>query len=104
MGKRRFDPDGQTPVLDWYAGAFPTDVWAIDAMNKSCTFQDVYECLYVGGNVYALLGADDSIVRERVFEQLAKMMGCDYNYIYDQWMRHERVTDLVIYDMNGLKF
>ena len=28
----------------------------------------------------------DSLVRERVFDKLAEIMGVDYNYIYEQWL------------------
>jgi hypothetical protein len=103
--KKRIDCNGQTRVRDWYAGAFPTDEWAIDGMNRIVTFQDVYECLCCRYNVYSVLGVSDSIVRERVFDKLATLMGCNYDYVYYQWLKTERPLGMqLVGDMNGLKF
>lgn len=101
-----FQFDGQSKVADWYAVAFPNDEWGNEMMNKGLLFQDVFECLQVGFNIYALLGAGDSIVRERVFDALATLMGCDYEHIYYQWRDHskEPLGMQVVRDMTGLRF
>ena len=83
-----FQFDGQSKVADWYAVAFPNDEWGNEMMNKGITFQDVFECLQVGFNIYALLGGVDSVVRERVFDALATMMDVDYSNVYYQWLNH----------------
>ena len=80
--------DGQSKVCRWYAVAFPNDDWGNAMMNKGITFQDVFECLQVGFNIYALLGGVDSVVRERVFDALATMMDVDYSNVYYQWLNH----------------
>ena len=80
--------DGQSKVADWYAVAFPHDEWGNEMMNKGIIFQDVFECLQTGFNVYALLGAGDSVVRERVFNALATLMDVDYDVVYFQWRDH----------------
>ena len=82
--------DGQSKVADWYAVAFPHDEWGNDMMNKGITFQDVFECLQVGGDIYAFLGGVDSPIRERVFDALATMMEVDYSDVYYQWLDHEK--------------
>ena len=98
--------DGQSKVSDWYAVAFPQDEWGNEMMNKGIIFQDVFECLQVGFNIYALLGAGDSVVRERVFTALATLMGCDYEHIYYQWLNHTKEPlGLTLWrDMSKLRF
>ena len=98
--------DGQSKVADWYAVAYPDDEWGNQMMNKGAIFQDVFECLQVGFNVYALLGAGDSIVRERVFTALATLMGCSYDHIYLQWRDHskEPLGQTLLRDMSKLRF
>lgn len=98
--------DGQSKVADWYAVAYPDDEWGNEMMNKGAIFQDVFECLQVGFNIYALLGAGDSIVRERVFTALATLMGCSYDHIYLQWRDHtkEPLGHTLWRDMSKLRF
>lgn len=97
-------PNGQTKVAEWYKTRFPHDEWANETFNKTVTFQDVFECLNVGANVYPLLGADDSIVRERVFDALATLMGCGYEYIYYRWINSSAGSMQMVFDMTGLRF
>jgi len=56
--------------------------------------------------VYALLGESDSIVRERVFDALATMMGVSYEVVYYQWLNHskEPLYGKMWYDMSKLRF
>ena len=97
--------NGQTNVRDWYNEAYPTDDWAVKNMNHGITFQDVYVCLLLKGDFYAFIGADDSIVRERVFQELADLMKTDYSTIYDQWLSAENPLDLKLYsDLSKLSF
>ena len=37
-------------------------------------------------------GVYDSLVRERIFEKLAEIIGTDYDYIYDQWVKSAKVA------------
>lgn len=98
--------NGQTKIRDWYKDAYPTDEWAIDSLNRLATFQDAFECLSVGFNFYTFLGVSDSLVRERVFEQLSELMGCEYGYICDRWLNHaeQPLGYLVITNMKRMKF
>lgn len=97
---------GQTKILDWYKDRFPTDEWAIERMNKSATFQDAFVCLQVGFDFYTFLGTTDSLVRERVFDALAALMGCSYDHIYYQWLNKDKnpLRGAVYTDMRGLRF
>ena len=98
--------DGQSKVADWYAVAFPHDEWGNEMLNKGLLFQDVFEALQVGFNIYALLGAGDSIVRERVFDALATMMEVSYDVVYYQWLDHQKepLGKTLWRDMSKLRF
>lgn len=97
--------NGQTNVKVWYENAYPTDDWAIKNFNPGINFQDVYVCLLLKGDIYAFLGACDSIVRERVFTELAELMDVDYSVIYNQWMKAENPLGLNLYhDLSKLSF
>lgn len=97
--------NGQTNVRKWYKEAYPTDEWAFQNLNPGITFQDVYVCLLMKADIYAFLGAGDSIVRERVFTELAELMGVDYSVVYNQWMQSENPLGLKLYhDMSKLTF
>jgi hypothetical protein len=98
--------NGQTKIKDFYKWAYPTDAEAAAGINGNATFQDAFECLQVGFNFYAFLGVDDSLIRERVFETLATLMGCSYEHIYYQWLNKSKEPfglELVT-DMDGLRF
>lgn len=98
--------DGRSKLYDFYRECYPDDTEMIEQINRNATFQDAFECLQVGFNFYAFLGVNDSIVRERVFEALAALMGCSYDHIYYQWLDHgEEPFGLVaVTDMDGLRF
>lgn len=98
--------NGQSYVSIWYQEAFPHDEWGNAMMNKGITFQDVFEALQVGADIYAFLGAGDSAVRERVFDALATLMDCDYEHIYYQWLNHSKkpLGGKMYHDMTKLRF
>lgn len=98
--------NGQTRLREWYKEAYPTDDWGFDGMNKAATFQDAFECLQVGFDFYTFLGVSDSIVRERVFDALATLMGCSYDHIYYQWLNggQKPLGMELVTDMSGLRF
>lgn len=77
-------------IKDWYIKTYPTDPLGKE-LKDTTTFQDLFEVLDNYQDVYGALfknrmGAD-SIVRERVFKELANIMDVDYGYVYDQWLR-----------------
>lgn len=97
--------NGQTKIKDFYKEAYPTDEMG-NNLNASATFQDAYECLQVGFNFYAFLGVDDSLVRERIFDALATLMGCSYEHVYYQWLNRSKEPfglEMVV-NMQGLRF
>lgn len=98
--------NGQTNIADWYKECYPTDEWGYIGMNKSITFQNAYECLQVGFDFYTFLGVSDTIVRERVFDALACLMGCSYEHIYYQWLKKGKnpLGGMLVGNMQGMRF
>jgi len=97
--------NGQTKIRDFYKQAYPTDELGPD-INGNATFQNAFECLQTGFNFYTFLGVDDSLVRERIFDALATLMGCSYEHVYYQWLNHtkEPLGFELVTDMSGLRF
>lgn len=76
----------KTKIKEWYMKEYPTDELGVE-INSEITFEDLFVVLDTYKDVYEALEVWDSIVRERVFGQLAEIMNVDYDYIYEQWLR-----------------
>ena len=75
-----------TVMKDYYTSAYPDDDLGQE-LDDSSTFFDLLNCLRSGGDAYSLMGgADDSIVRERLFARLDDIMNVEYGYAYDLWL------------------
>lgn len=74
-----------TKIKDWYTTTYPTDELG-QKLTENKTFYDLFEALDFHQDIYEMFGIDDSLIRERLFEKLAKLMDCDYEYIYNQWL------------------
>lgn len=75
-------------VREWYALAFPGDELAV-GINPSLTFDDAIAAVPTGDGFYTALGdAADSLLRERIFEELCNRYGYTYDEVYDSWL-HE---------------
>lgn len=72
-------------VATWYIGDNPDDELG-DDIPKDLTFGQVYDALKDGTEIYSVIGANDSIVRERVFSELSKILKVPYDDIYDLWL------------------
>lgn len=69
-------------IKTWYKSKFTTDELA-EEINPTATFEELKNNL---PNVYDYLGVADSIIRERVFSELAERMDVDYDVIYNRWL------------------
>lgn len=90
LDARESDSDGgrkplNSSVFAFYTSAFPTDTLGIE-IRQTVTFADVLDALSNQRDVYEALGVIDSIVRERVFEELSKRLGKDYDDVYELWL------------------
>lgn len=72
-------------VKDYYINMFPDDELGAE-INPELTFDQVYTALENGEEIYDVLGVGDSIVRERVFAELARRRNVDYDVIYYLWL------------------
>ena len=71
-------------ISEWYVLAYADDELG-DRVNRA-TFVDVLSALEFGEDVYNVIGVGDSVIRERIFEELAKRLGVNYNDIYNLWL------------------
>lgn len=72
-------------VREWYTSAFPNDELGAE-LNPDLTFDDALAAIPSGTGFYDSIGAGDSVVRERVFEELCNRYGYTYDEVYDSWL------------------
>jgi hypothetical protein len=77
--------DKDMKIKEYYLEMFSTDELGVE-INPQATFDGLFRILDNYEDVYEYIGVCDSIIRERCFEKLSQIMGCDYNVIYDQWL------------------
>lgn len=72
----------------WYGLEYYDDdiCWQI---NERATFKDLLNALYRGKDVYDVMGVGDSVVRERLFGHLARIINVDYETIYNMWLNND---------------
>lgn len=97
------DIDEKDPFLeklkDYYTRVYYSDDEG-DLMNDDSDFYDLFDALENRIDIYSVIGKFcDSIVRERLFQRLAKIMHVDYGYVYDEWIgKSYRDDPIVAYD------
>ena len=76
-------------IKEWYLKEYSSDSLGNQLLDGT-TFYDLFYALDRKKDIYiTLFGSGefgDSLIRERVFDKLAEIMGVDYNYIYEQWL------------------
>lgn len=95
-------------VKKWYVKTYPEDDLGNDIYSQ-VTFNDVLLCLLTRfDSVYDVLGADDSVIRERVFEQLTNICRkLTYEDFYNMWLyndnthKYSRITKLAQQQPSG---
>jgi hypothetical protein len=79
-------------IRDWYIENYPTDDLA-EEMNDETTFENLWDAINTQANVYDIIGVDDSVVRERLFEKLSDIYEVDYFSIYNSWLGQEDLEE-----------
>jgi hypothetical protein len=74
-------------IKNYYTQTFFTDELG-NEINSKATFEGLFYELDNYQDVYEYIGVYDSIVRERIFQKLADIMGVNYEYIYLQWLNN----------------
>jgi len=76
-------------IKQYYMKQFPEDSIG-EEIREDITFLGLRNILYGDYDVYDYIGVGDSLVRERLFEQLSKDIGQDYGFVYDLWLSKDR--------------
>ena len=72
-------------IKEFYLNNYPTDELGVE-INEKATFVGLVTELFGGHDIYEYIGVDDSIIRERCFEELAKQLNKPYDYVYNLWL------------------
>lgn len=72
-------------VKQWYVSKYPQDELG-KRINESITFADVLLGIAQGEDAYYIIGVSDSLIRERIFAEIAERMGCEYEIVYNIWL------------------
>ena len=71
-------------VDDWYLQTFPNDELGVNIAHVK--FSEVYQRMLNKEDIYEILDTTDSVIRERIFLELANRLNKDYDYVYDLWL------------------
>ena len=78
-----------TYVKDDYVQDYPTDDLGKE-INENLNYLQLFNGLLNGEDIYDMLDVSDSLIRERVLERLAYLMGIDYQIIYYLWLNENK--------------
>ena len=73
-------------IKQFYLENYPTDDMGND-IKDDATFVGFVTELFGDGDVYDYLGVYDSLIRERLFSELAKQLKTSYDYVYNLWLK-----------------
>lgn len=72
-------------IKDFYLNEYPTDELGVE-LNEKATFAGLVTILFGDMGVYDYIGVGDSLVRERLFSELANQLNTSYDYVYNLWL------------------
>jgi len=76
-------------IRKFYMEYYPTDEMGYD-ISSDATWIGFLNCINTGKDIYEYIGVYDSMVRERLFDGIANLIGVPYSEIYYKWLN----TDL----------
>lgn len=77
------DKNFSASIREWYVKAYPMDDLGPGIVGN---FARALETMAQGGDIYDYIGIGDSLIRERLFTRLSKMLGLDYDHVYEMWL------------------
>ena len=72
-------------IKEWYQATYPDDDMGEDIIPNT-DWRTLWLALLSNQDIYDIIGVGDSVVRERIFQELADTMGVDYNVVYYVWL------------------
>ena len=72
-------------IKQFYLENYPTDELGVE-LNEKATFAGLVTILFGDMDVYDYIGVYDSLVRERLFSELANQLNTSYDYVYNLWL------------------
>lgn len=91
MGKKSSNVSLEEQIKPWYVKTYKSDELGKE-ISETVTFNNV---LKAPQSVYDLLDVTDSLVRERVFEEVSKRSGISYDDIYNRWLGKKQASKKV---------
>ena len=76
-------------IKDWYKETYPTDDLG-DEISDTVTFEEIAK---QPNRVYELLNVADSLIRERVFQEISSRGKIPYDDIYKNWLGESKQVD-----------
>lgn len=80
-------------VKDFYINDYADDEYVCNHLNPHLTFLDILlilasprNSLYENVDLYDALHVGDSLMRERIFAELARLLDVEYDEIYNLWV------------------
>ena len=73
-------------IKEFYLENYPSDELGVE-INENATFVGLLHILHTKRDVYDFLAVHDSVVRERVFQELANQLRLSYTTIYNLWLQ-----------------
>ena len=74
-------------IKNWYTHYYETDELGQE-INSMATFNDLHKALLEGKDVYEVIGVGDSLVSDRLFDELAILLGVSYEVVYNMWLNN----------------
>ena len=81
------DPKGaERRIRTWLLRTHPEEKPLIGDFRKDVTFAEVNRRMHGGENFYEVCDCGESVQREIVFAELARLYGTEYGYWYELWL------------------
>lgn len=85
-------------IKKWYLNNYSADKLGAE-IRDNATFTGAFNCLDNYGDIYIYIGVWDSVVRERIFKELANRAGVSCQYIQMQWYKCHTLSPM--HNLNG---
>ena len=72
-------------IREHYLKEYPDDELGFE-INPEATFVGLLDVLHNSQDVYDYIGEHDSIIRERSFLELSRILNKPYNYVWKLWL------------------